>query len=215
VIRVFHPFSKVAQRAIFLLSAILLSACSYLPETTLYEPENWPQTLARHQQITSWKILGSIGVQTEENGGSMDLSWKQQNDHFKIRLFSAFGLAATQISGDENSVRLISSDEDIVADNLDDLVASALGAPVPVIGLRDWIRGIPMQNVPVSNQSWTMAGQLYKFVQQGWNIEMKNYRSVNQYILPHEFYLGRDDRPELGIRLIVREWKLSEESSKT
>jgi outer membrane biogenesis lipoprotein LolB len=66
---------------------------------------------------------------------------------------------------------------------------------------------MPIQEQPIQTMSWNPNGQLYKIEQQGWRVEMNRYRAVADYELPHAFYLQREDRPELSVRLLVREWR--------
>ena len=147
-------------------------------------------------------------MQTETNGGSLDLFWNQQNDAYKIRLISAMGQGAILIQGDAHGVMLRTSEGEAYADNADELLASSLGVSVPLSGLHDWLRGVPAADRPVQKQLWDGKGQLHKLVQDGWNIEMSAYKKVGKHNLPHAFYLDRDDQPELEMRLLIRQWTL-------
>jgi len=191
---------------------VLLAAqfsCSYLPKTTSQAPEHWLQSMAQRQQLSSWKLTGRLGIQTENNGGSMDLFWNQLDDAYKIRLIAAMGQGAILIQGDAHGVMLRTSEGESYADNADELLASSLGVSVPLSGLHDWLRGMPATGHAIQKQLWDTQGQLRKLVQDGWNIEMSDYKKVGEHILPHAFYLGRDDQPELGIRLVIRQWTLN------
>ena len=193
-----------------LFGALLLVqfSCSYLPKATSKSPDNWLQTVAQRQQLSSWKLTGRLGMQTETNGGSLDLFWNQQDDVYKIRLIAAMGQGAILIQGDAQGVMLRTNEGETYAENADELLASSLGVSVPLSGLHDWLRGVPTADKPVQKQLWDKHGQLYKLVQDGWNIEMSAYKKVGKHILPHVFYLDRDDQPELEIRLMIRQWTL-------
>lgn len=200
--------SKLAAlRLSVLLLLIIQSSCTTLPETTSITPANWQDTVSHRMQITSWKVQGRLGVQTEDNGGSLDLYWKQEGESYTIRLIAPFGQGTILIKGDSNGVYIKTKDAEEYAANADALLASTLGIDIPVTGLRDWLRGLPMGNKPASGQRWDDQGHLYSLTQANWNIEMNQYQQVGHYILPHSFYLGRDDRPELGIRLLIRQWQ--------
>lgn len=187
---------------------LLQTACSYLPKTTTQIPENWPQTVAQRQQLSDWKLTGRLGIQTENEGGSLDLFWNQRGDSYKIRMLAALGQGTILIQGNAGGVILRTAEGEVYADNADELLASSLGVPVPVSGLRAWLRGIPAEGMPVQRQFWNTQGQLHRLVQGGWNIEMSDYKKVEAQMLPHAFYLGRDDRPELAIRLLIRQWTI-------
>jgi outer membrane lipoprotein LolB len=191
--------------------ATLLStqySCSYLPKATSQSPDNWLQTVAQRQQLSSWKLTGRLGMQTENNGGSLDLFWNQNDDVYKIRLIAAMGQGTILIQGNAHGVMLRTSEGEAYADNADELLADSLGVSVPLSGLHDWLRGVPAVDRPVQKQLWDEQGQLHKLVQDGWNIEMSAYKKVGKHNLPHAFYLDRDDQPELEMRLLIRQWTL-------
>ncbi|MCW8923566.1 MAG: lipoprotein insertase outer membrane protein LolB [Gammaproteobacteria bacterium] len=201
-------FSIAFRSVIFALLLATQFSCNYLPKATAKSPDNWSQTVAQRQQLSSWKLTGRLGMQTEDNGGSLDLFWNQQDDAYNIRLIAAMGQGTILIKGDALGVVLRTSEGETYADNADELLASSLGVSVPLSGLHDWLRGVPAANRPVQKQLWDDQGHLHKLVQDGWNIEMSGYKKVGEHILPHAFYLDRDDQPELEIRLLIRQWNL-------
>lgn len=202
-------FSFITLRgAVVVVLLGLQYSCSYLPKTTSQMPEDWPQTVAQRQQLTSWKLSGRIGVLTETNGGSLDIFWNQQADAYKIRLIAAMGQGTTLISGNAHGVTLKTAEGVAYAENADELLASSLGVNLPLSGLHDWLRAVPVADRPVKKQLWNEQGQLHKLVQDGWNIEMSDYKKVGHYMLPHAFYMDRDDQQELEIRLLIRKWTL-------
>ena len=201
-------YSKTLQALLLVALVSTQFSCSYLPEVTSQIPENWLQTVAQRQQLDSWKLTARLGLQTETNGGSLDVFWSQKEDVYKIRLVAAMGQGTTLITGDARGVMLKTAEGVAYAENADKLLASNLGVNLPLSGLHDWLRGVPVVDRPVQKQLWDDHGQLHKLVQDGWNIEMSAYKKVGKYILPHAFYLDRDDQPELGIRLIIRQWIL-------
>lgn len=196
-----------------LLLPVLLAACSTMPELTTTAPANWQDTLEQRQQIGSWKIQGRLGVQTEDDGGSLDLYWTQKSESYNIRLIAPMGQGTILIYGNAQGVRIRTAEGEQYSEDADALLASSLGVKVPVTGMRYWLRGLPMKNKTIVKQSWNMQGQLYKLVQDDWNVKMSNYKKVGKYQLPHDFSLSRDDRPELGIRLLIRRWTLADEPS--
>lgn len=201
---------KAAGYVLIILLPALLASCSTLPELTTTEPVNWHNTLEQRQQIESWKIQGKLGVQTEDDGGSLDLFWNQAVENYNIRLIAPMGQGTILIKGNAQGVHIKTADGEQYAKNADALLATNLGIKMPVTGLRDWLRGLPMKDKVIKKQSWNKKGQLHKLVQDDWNVEMSNYKKVGAHQLPHDFFLGRDDRPELGIRLLIRRWTISD-----
>jgi outer membrane lipoprotein LolB len=178
---------------------------------TAQVPANWQETLQHRKQIVSWKIQGKLGIQTEDNGGSLDLFWNQQGDSYQIRMIAPMGQGAILIKGKGQSVYVKTADgKEQYSNDADALLASGLGVNIPLAGLRNWLRGLPVNGQPTLLQKWDDKGQLVELVQNNWNIEMSAYRSVAEHTLPHKFYFGRDDRPELSIHLLIRQWGLAQ-----
>ena len=204
---------KLAFRLVLVLVTSTLLSCSTLTKTTTQAPAHWQETLQHRKQIVAWKIQGKLGIQTEDNGGSLDLFWNQQRDVYQIRMIAPMGQGAVLIRGNAQGVYVKTADgTEQYSDDADVLLASSLGVDIPLAGLRDWLRGLPAKGQPASLQRWDDKGQLVKLVQNNWNIEMSDYRKVVEHKLPHSFHFGRDDRPELSIRLLIRQWKLTQKN---
>lgn len=189
---------------------VLLASCASLKEQVMQRPDDWEQRLQHNNQIHDWTIKARLGVQTETEGGSFDAFWQQLTDAYDIRLVAPMGQGAVHITGDQGGVTIRAADgTSEYSDDADALFASMTGMSLPVTGLQDWLRGMPIQAEEVQHASWNEQGQLYKLEQRGWRIEMNRYKTVGDYELPHAFYLEREDRPELSVRLLVREWRLT------
>ena len=185
-----------------------LVACASISEQVLQSPVGWDERLRTHQQIDDWTIKARLGVQTETEGGSFDVFWQQQDGGYDIRLVAPMGQGAVQINGDGDGVLIsLANGRTAYSDDPDDLFAEMTGLSLPVKGLQDWLRGMPIQDEPFRYISWNEHGQLYKIEQEGWRVEMSRHQAIDGYELPHKFYLEREDRPELSVRLLVREWR--------
>ena len=174
----------------------------------MQQPADWEQRMAQNKQIENWTIKARLGIQSEYEGGSFDVHWQQLLDAYDIRLIAPLGQGAVQISGDNTGVTIrLANGRSEYSDDTEALFASMTGLSLPVAGLQDWLRGMPIEGEAIQHASWNEQGQLYKLEQSGWRIEMNRYKSVGAFELPHAFYLERDDRPELSVRLLVREWR--------
>ena len=185
----------------------ILASCASISEQLLDRPEDWEARLQQHQQIEDWTIRARLGVQSETDGGSFDVFWQQVADAYEIRLIAPMGQGAVLINGDSNGVKISLADgRTEYSNDADELFSSMTGLSLPVNGLQDWLRGMPIQGEEIQYISWNEPGQLYKLEQSGWQVEMSRYKAVADYELPHAFYLEREDQPELSVRLLVREW---------
>ncbi len=185
----------------------ILASCASISEQVMDRPQDWEARLQQHQQIEDWTIRARLGVQSETDGGSFDVFWQQVADAYEIRLIAPMGQGAVLINGDSNGVKISLADgRTEYSNDADALFSSMTGLSLPVNGLQDWLRGMPIQGEEIQYISWNELGQLYKFEQKGWQVEMSRYKAVADYELPHAFYLEREDQPELSVRLLVREW---------
>lgn len=199
---------EVIRYSLICCLTVLLVSCAGMREQVLQHPADWEQRLQHNQQITDWTIKARLGVQTETEGGSFDVYWQQLADSYEIRLIAPLGQGAVQINGDSNGVAISTADgQTEYSDDAEALFASMTGLSLPVTGLQDWLRGMPIQNVEMQHASWNEQGQLYKLEQKGWRLEMDRYKNIDDYELPHAFYLEREDRPELSVRMLIREWR--------
>ena len=185
----------------------MLVACTGLQPQVAQQPADWAQRLAHNSTLRSWELQGRLGIQTATEGGSFDLFWEQATDTYSIRLLAPMGQGAMLISGDAAGVSVKTADgQERFDHDADRLFAEVTGIELPLDGLKDWLRGMPMQLLASDQISWNEQGQLYKLAQDGWKVEMNRYRDVDGYELPHKFYIEREDRPELAIRLVILRW---------
>ena len=184
------------------------SGCSTLVEHTSVQPGGWENNQLEKQNIRAWTVVGRLGVTTEYQSGTLDLFWKQFKNSYTIRMIAPFGQGTILIKGNKNGVHVRTKDGEHYSDSPDDFIASQLGVPLPLEGLRSWLRGLPMKAATMENPRWDDKGHLYKIVQDGWNVEMSRYKKVDQHTVPHTFHLDRDDQPELAIKMVIRRWKI-------
>ena len=190
---------------VFLTCSILVS-CATVKQPVLTEPAGWITEQQQRQQIKIWEIRGRLGVQTESNGGSMDIIWKQSDEEFSIRLIAPLGAGTYLIQGDNEVADIRFPDgQKKVVNNIDEVFSSALEIELPANAVKDWIRGLPAKSLSVESISWNEQGLINRIKQSGWNVEMKKYTG-NDILLPHAIYLSRDDNDELDVRLVLRQW---------
>lgn len=185
-----------------------LAACASVSEQVFESPADWELRQQQNQKLTQWGIKARLGVQTETDGGSFDVFWQQLADAYDVRLVAPLGQGAVHINGNDDGVTISLADGSTEhSEHANELFTAMTGLPLPVEGLQDWLRGMPMQGEEIQTISWNEQAQLYKLEQSGWRVEMNRYKTVAGYELPHAFYLEREDQPELSVRLLVREWQ--------
>jgi outer membrane lipoprotein LolB len=186
---------------------LMLASCATVKEqVTMTEPAGWAAEQQKRQQIKNWEIRGRLGVQTENDGGTLDIIWKQSEQDFSIRLIAPFGAGNYLVQGENGITEIRYPDGQIeTVNNIDDVFSSILKVNLPVNAVKDWVRGLPTKTLSVETISWNQQGLLNTIKQSGWNVEMKKYTG-KKILLPHVIYLSRDDNAELDIRLVLRQW---------
>ncbi len=197
---------RLLSPSLVLLTCSILVSCATVKQQTLTEPAGWIAEQQQRQQIKIWEIRGRLGVQTESNGGSMDIIWKQSDEEFSIRLIAPLGAGTYLIQGDNEVADIRFPDgQKKVVNNIDEVFSSALEIELPANAVKDWIRGLPAKSLSVESISWNEQGLINRIKQSGWNVEMKKYTG-NDILLPHAIYLSSDDNDELDVRLVLRQW---------
>jgi len=203
--------SKAVNTAFLMLTIFSIVSCSSLPEVTTAQPDRWDDEIQLKKKIKHWGIKGRLGIQTESDGGTFDLFWNQDDDHYTIRLIAPLGQGALTIEGDSKVVSYRDGQGMIQhTDNPDLLIRESLGVDLPIVSLREWLRGMPDEQLRVESISWNEQDQLHRLQQLGWTIEMLRYQLAGKVSLPHFFVLQREDRPELVIRLSIRQWSFDD-----
>lgn len=188
------------------LTCLILTSCATIKQQVRTEPADWLAEQQKRQQIKIWEIRGRLGVQTESNGGTMDIIWKQSGQGFSIRLIAPLGAGTYLIQGDNNVAEIRFPDgQKKTVSNVDEVFSSAIEVDLPANAVKDWIRGLPATSLSVEDISWNEQGLLETVKQSGWNVEMKKYTG-NEMLLPHIIYLSRDDNADIDVRLVLRQW---------
>ena len=188
------------------LTCLILTSCATIKQQVRTEPADWLAEQQKRQQIKIWEIRGRLGIQTESNGGTMDIIWKQSGQGFSIRLIAPLGAGTYLIQGDNNLAEIRFPDgQKKTVSNVDEVFSSAIEVDLPVNAVKDWIRGLPATSLSVEDISWNEQGLLETVKQSGWNVEMKKYTG-NEMLLPHIIYLSRDDNADIDVRLVLRQW---------
>lgn len=172
------------------LLCLLLSACSSTPDYPS-APEN------------SWRLKGKLGVSGPQGSESALLDWLDCDQRWQIRLLGPLGTTGALIEGGESEpVWLkLSGRDPVTAASVDDL-ATALGWPMPVSGLRYWVQGLTEPGTEVAERKTDSEGRPISLQQNGWSIRFDRYDDT-EYQRPGRIRLQRG---ELRATVLGREW---------
>lgn len=148
---------------------------------------------------------GRFAVSVEHNDGKRDavqggFAWHDGGRELLLDLANPLGstLARVQVlPGKATMTR--SNGETETAGSPDGLVDQVLGSPIPVNGLRDWLRG-QTGAAPVSDLQKGTDGNIVRFRQAGWQVALSRYDSEGPRLLQlNRSEAGRD----ISVRLVI------------
>lgn len=130
-------------RAALLALPILLAACAGVPPAAPTLPDSGV-TRAYQQSVD---INGRMSVRYQINGRDEALhgsfEWRQRPDNTQLTLLSPLGQTLAQINVTPAGATLTQAGQPpLSAADADALASQALGWPLPVAGLRDWLQGM-------------------------------------------------------------------------
>jgi len=191
-----------------LLTALLLlsSACATRPPVPESAPESvWLAHRDRVETLSAWQVQGRVAIRRDDDGWNAAFDWLQQGASYRLRLRGPFGQGAVELHGDDNGVWLQRQDQPpVYARSVDRLLQEETGWQLPVLGLQDWLRGIPVNDQPAV-LGWDRQGLLQSLQQDGWRIDYQRYRGVAGQQLPDRLKLLRDT---LQVKVVVDDWQL-------
>jgi outer membrane lipoprotein LolB len=179
-----------------LLLILLLAGCAAKP----------PFKSARSAaEYSDWQLNGRIALMHGQQGWHASLLWLERADGYQLKVFGPLGQGGFQLAGDDQGVVLVdASGNTSFARDANDLLLQATGWQLPVIGLRYWVRGLPVPDIK-ARQVYDESQQLRRLEQSGWTINYQRYQLVDGVAVPSKMQLERDD---IRVRLVITEWQL-------
>lgn len=147
-----------------------------------------------------WSAKGRLAVNHGKKGANASFVWQQFQDRYQIRMHGPFGAGSVLITGTPREVFAQEANgKKHQATSPEQLMQRLVGWHLPLSGLRYWIRGISIPNVPITEKRFNKQGFLVHIVQDGWTIRYTEYKDT----LPKKIELHH---PKLKIKLIVTAW---------
>lgn len=190
--------------------SLLLTACAPLwqPKTTESPEQRWQMQQTEIASLKDWRFRGRTAITQGREGWNAGISWQQQGEDFDIKLSGPFSQGGAELVGDDEHVTLTLNDgEQYSAQTPEQLLAKTLGWLLPVSALRDWVRGVPYQEVAVDEYELDENGRLKTLQQAGWQIEYLRYVPFDGMVVPAKIFIKH---PDLNIRLIIADWSRPE-----
>lgn len=200
--------TPLKQIVSLVLIASVMSGCAIIRKPPAAEPgvvdaSAWQNHRLELESFDVWALQGRVAT-GQLLGWTGNLSWRQNVEHFDVRLSGPLGAGGFRAEGAlDDGVVIHTGDRRLVTRDPDALVEQTLGWTFPLEPLRYWGRGLPApggyQSISVDAQ-----GRLVALEQQGWQLSFPAYIDPQGGpALPRRIVL---DNGETRIRLVVDRW---------
>ncbi len=184
---------------------LMLASCANMPPSTQLPTMSWSTHQTQLMQLTTWQLKAAMAIHTPTKSGMVMLFWQQHFQNYKARVTGPLGVGGIQISGRKGQVTLWkSATQKISATTPEALMHQELGWALPISDLYYWVRGIPVPKIPAKIQT-NSQGLLTNLQQAGWNIQYKDYQTVNNMELPKQLLLTNQ---QLQIKTVITHWEI-------
>jgi len=190
--------------ALVLVVAVLTSCTAVETLPPVEDPEaQWRLHRISLEHMRSWHAVGRVAFRSERDGWSASFRWNQREGLFQIMLAAPLGIRRVSIEGDDEEVRLQTSDGRVSqARDAESLFHEQLGFRFPVGALRYWLVGLPGPGGDHRRELDT-RGRLARLEQGGWEMRYSEYDQVGAVFLPQRIQLIR---APYRIKVLVSSW---------
>jgi len=148
---------------------------------------------------------GRFAVNVVYRDGKQDavqgrFAWQDSGQRLVLDLANPLGSTLARVEVSSGMAVMTRSNGEIErASTADGLVDHVLGSPIPVAGLRDWLRGRTGRD-PVQGLERDASGQIAAFTQSGWRVALSRYDVLG----PRLLQLSRVDFDrDIRVRLVI------------
>lgn len=155
---------------------------------------------------TAFQRTGRFAVTVKTFSGAQDavqggFAWQDTGSVLTLDLANPLGSTLARVTVRDGVAMLTHSNgAQEYAQDADGLVEKVLGSPVPVSGLRDWLRGRTATDSAHQVQTDGTTGQLAGFVQDGWRVRLSRYDALGPTVLQLN---RRDAQRDISVRLAI------------
>jgi outer membrane lipoprotein LolB len=207
-----HPAVRKAATAIAL-SSLLLSGCASIAPSDSNVAT--VQTSSPRIYSDALDLDGRLSVLYQKNERNEALhgsfTWNQTGERSKIAILSPLGqILATIDVGADGATLIESGQAPRTASDVDALAAQALGWPLPVSGLRNWLQGFATD---ANNKPFIAApGNADVTTRDGWHIQYLSWQDEHQTPAqnrPKRIDLERqtEQAGKVEIRIVIDNWQ--------
>jgi outer membrane lipoprotein LolB len=195
------------MRSVFiaaLLAGLLVACAPVRVRTHAVSPEALAAQDGREKALaprTRWTLQARIGI-SGENGGSGDLTWRQDGSAYTFSVRAVTG-KTLRLSGDQGRAVLEGVDPQPDTDSDPErLLRERLGADVPFVALRSWVLGLRAPGGPAQMQ-FNDQNLPALLEQDGWKVEYLDWFIDRTPALPKKVFATRG---KAHVKIAIQSW---------
>jgi outer membrane lipoprotein LolB len=157
------------------------------------------------QALDDWTLGSRLAISDGKDGGSGNLTWRNDGDETRMSFHGAMGKGAWQLQAGPAGARIeLANGEVHLAPTIAALVLEQIGWKVPVDALSWWVKGLADPGRWETRQL-DDNGRLLMLSQFGWEVEFGNYSQVSGSWLPSKLTARRG---KYLVKMVVKNWDL-------
>lgn len=186
-----------------LVLALAVGACAVREQrpagTWMEERQAW---FAAHPV---WSVSGRLALREGRRGGQLNFDWQARGDHHRIHLRTFTGGKQWVLEFRPGHAELEGSDVGRIAGrDPDTLAEAAVGWPIPVRAMVDWIRGVAgPERIDVE---FADDGTIRRVMHDPWELVYRRFDEIDGQLMPVRL---EAESPPYRVRVVLREWNWS------
>jgi outer membrane lipoprotein LolB len=192
------------MRYLILVFALLLGACQTAPSI-----KGSSSAAPYHKAIS---LSGRLSVSYQQQGKAQSLqgkfTWDQTANTTSIAIFTPLGQTIAQIMIEPERAMLQQTGEALrIAKDINVLTSDALGWPLPVNGLKEWLQGFYTN--ALGQQQVVMRDTQTGFIDSGWEVQYVLWQEDGSgYRIPKRIDLKHLSKrhSEINLKIVLDSW---------
>jgi len=191
---------------------VLLVSCSTIQKETHHTPiysQSIEQRISQLNALNKWKISGKIAFIQSKKRESASIHWHIDESSQQLDLTSYLGINVLHLSSKNESHHLKVDGKSYQTNDLDNLIESLTGFPLPTKALSSWIKGLAFDTkdtITYSEENKLPKVLTSYYQNRIWQIEYRKYSNIEGYQLPTSLQIKHDD---LTIKIAINQWTIN------
>lgn len=192
------------MRYLILVFALLLGACHTAPSMKT------SSSAAPYYKVIS--LSGRLSVSYQQQGKAQSLqgkfTWDQTDSTTTIALLTPLGQTIAQIMIEPERAMMQQTGQALrIANDVNALTSDALGWPLPVNGLKEWLQGFYTN--ALGQQHVMMRNEQTGFIDNGWEVQYIQWQEdASGYRIPKRIDLKHLSKRhgEINLKIVLDSW---------